>query len=196
MTTHVTPLRGEALRSAIVDVATELFRSQGLRAVSADKVIERVGCSKVSFYRHFTSKDDLVVAYLEGELERVTTLLRNTAGREGAKALRIALYEQLCAPGFRGCVFINAAAEYADAAHPARVLVDRFRAVMTTALAQRFAADGMPDAATLARQVMMLRDGALVSGYLEKQPARVAAEFAAGVDALIVAHGGTSLTHG
>ena len=53
------------MRERIVEAATELFYAQGLRAVSAEKIIAQVGITKVTFYRHFPTKDDLIVAYLE-----------------------------------------------------------------------------------------------------------------------------------
>jgi len=55
------------VRERLVEAASELFYAQGLRAVSADRIIERVGTTKVTFYRHFRTKDDLVVAFLERE---------------------------------------------------------------------------------------------------------------------------------
>ena len=54
-----------SIREKLIDAATELFYAEGLRAVSVDRVIERAGTTKVTFYRHFKSKDDLVVAHLE-----------------------------------------------------------------------------------------------------------------------------------
>src|SRR5580692_184538 len=53
------------MRERIVEAATEQFYAQGLRAVSAEKIIAQVGITKVTFYRHFPAKEDLIVAYLE-----------------------------------------------------------------------------------------------------------------------------------
>lgn len=62
-----TPQPGPAtsMCERIIDAATQFFYAQGLRAVSAEKIIAQVGITKVTFYRHFPSKDDLIVAYLE-----------------------------------------------------------------------------------------------------------------------------------
>ena len=54
-----------SMRERLVEAASELFYSEGLRAVSVDKVIQHAGTTKVTFYRHFKSKDDLIVAHLE-----------------------------------------------------------------------------------------------------------------------------------
>lgn len=53
------------------EAAADLFYAQGIRAVSAEKVISQVGITKVTFYQHFPSKEKLVVAYLEAESCRV-----------------------------------------------------------------------------------------------------------------------------
>src|SRR5689334_6020092 len=59
------PTMTEPVRERLLAAADELFYAYGLRAVSADKIIDRVGTTKVTFYRHIRTKDDLVVAYLE-----------------------------------------------------------------------------------------------------------------------------------
>ena len=160
------------VRERLVEAATELFYAQGLRAVSVDKVIERAGTTKVTFYRHFKSKDELVVEYLEraSALERegigaaiaqgdgdVDAVLRLISGTLGAMA---------CRPGFRGCPFINAAAEYPDADSPVRRVVDAHRHWCRTTYAELAAPLGLPDPAGAADDMMLLRDGAMVAGYL------------------------------
>lgn len=184
-------MRGQA-RQAILRAATAEFTTHGIRAVSADKVIADAGVSKVTFYRHFPTKDDLVVAYLEAELERVQRAVRESgagdASAEGtAGQWSSALAEEICRPGFRGCPFINAAAEYADPQHPVRGVVSRFREWMIGAIATALAAQGVGHAERVARQIMMLRDGALVEGYVSGDPQRVTAELSAGVGALVAA---------
>ena len=57
--------RGDATRARILDAATELIYANGIRSTSADRIIEQAGITKVTFYRHFKTKTDLVVAYLE-----------------------------------------------------------------------------------------------------------------------------------
>ena len=159
------------VRERLIEAASELFYAQGLRAVSADRIIERVGTTKVTFYRHFRTKDDLVVAYLEGraaiEREGVGGAVAH-AGGDAETALRLmseGLGAVACSPGFRGCPFINAAAEYADADHPVRKVVDEHRAWFRSMLQKLTASIGIDDP-TVAEELMMLRDGAMVSGYL------------------------------
>jgi AcrR family transcriptional regulator len=163
--------RGVITRERIVEAAAELFYAQGLRAVSADKIIERAGITKVTFYRHFPSKDDLIVAYLERRAawERDAVLGASAAAHgnvdETIRLVSEGIGRESCTPGFRGCPFINAAAEYADAEHPVRKVVDEHRAWFLSMLEKLTASIGIDDP-TVAEELMMLRDGAMVSGYL------------------------------
>ncbi|MGO2112343.1 MAG: TetR/AcrR family transcriptional regulator, partial [Pseudoclavibacter sp.] len=82
VTTSTGRSRTPSTRERILEAATELFYAHGIRAVSADKIIERVGITKVTFYRHFRAKDDLVVTYLESQAVRERDML--DAARESA----------------------------------------------------------------------------------------------------------------
>jgi AcrR family transcriptional regulator len=158
-------------REKIVDAASELFYAHGLRAVSADRIIERAGITKVTFYRHFPTKDDVIVAYLERRAawEREIILGASASVHGDAdKTIRLVsegIGREACTPGFRGCPFINAAAEYADADHPVRRVVDAHRTWFLSVLTKLTASVGIHDPA-VADELMMLRDGAMVTGYL------------------------------
>ena len=162
-----------SMRARLVDAATELFYAEGLRAVSVDKVIERAGTTKVTFYRHFKSKDDLVVAHLElrAELERegISTAVAHAAGDPGRgfELIAEALGAMACLPGFRGCPFINAAAEYPDPTSAVRRVVDEHRAWCRAAFADMVAPLRLPDPHAVADDLMLIRDGAMVAGYLD-----------------------------
>ena len=166
-------------RERIVEAATELFYAQGLRAVSADKIIEQAGITKVTFYRHFHTKDDLVVAYLERQAERERADVAATLARaEGDADEALRLFSEnvgtaSCAPGFRGCPFINAAAEYADPDHPVRQTVAAHRRWFRGVLEQMVEPLELAEPSSVADQLVLLRDGAMVSGYLG-DPATVA----------------------
>ena len=179
-----------SMRERLIEAASELFYAQGLRAVSVDKVIDRAGTTKVTFYRHFQSKDDLIVAYLESraELERngvdaaiahgdgdVDVTLRLMAEHTGAAA---------CSPGFRGCPFINAAAEYPDRDSAVRKVVDAHRDWWTSAFERLVAPLGLADPAAIADDLMLLRDGIMVAGYLG-DPTKIAASFLRSCQAVI-----------
>jgi AcrR family transcriptional regulator len=166
------------IRERIVEAATALFYAQGLRAVSADKIIAQVGITKVTFYRHFPTKDDLIVAYLErrAKWERDAIAHAQQSADDVPDVFRIiaqAIGAESCSPGFRGCPFINAAAEYADPEHPVRRVVDAHRRWFKQTIQDLLDEISIPDSARVADQLVMLRDGAMVSGYLS-DPSTVA----------------------
>jgi AcrR family transcriptional regulator len=81
----------------------------------------------MTFYRHFPSKEDLVLAYLRREdaaiRQHLQTVARNPDPVDLLRVVGAGIAEELCRPGFRGCAFINAGAEYPDPASPVRQLV-------------------------------------------------------------------------
>ena len=179
---------GASTRARILAAASELFYSRGIRATSADRIIEEVGITKVTFYRHFRTKSDLVVAYLQeqAEAERAWMGEARSSGDPLASlhALAVGIGAASCRPGFRGCAFINAAAEFSDADDPVRVLVDRHRAWMVGEFAAIAADAGAADPDAIGRRLMLLRDGAMVNGYLG-DPERVADSLDAAFAAIV-----------
>jgi AcrR family transcriptional regulator len=170
------------VRERILDAAVELYYADGIRAVSADKLIAAAHVSKVTFYRHFPTKDDLVAAYLavRAEDERAAIAAkRDELADDPAGVLRwyaSVVGVSACTPGFRGCPFINAAAEIADADHPGRAIIREHRAWLTRQVSELLGQLGVDHAASRAEQIMMLRDGAMVSGYLGLAPEQVAGD--------------------
>ena len=161
---------GAATRDRILAAASDLFYGQGIRATSADRIIELVGITKVTFYRHFHSKSDLVVAYLtlQAAAEREWMM---SARHEGdaigsLRALATGIGSASCTPGFRGCPFINAAAEFSDPEDPVRKTVDAHRQWVREQFASIASDAGALDVESVAGQLVILRDGAMVSGYL------------------------------
>jgi AcrR family transcriptional regulator len=167
------------VRERILDAALEQYYAQGIRAVSADKLIAAAHVSKVTFYRHFPTKDDLVAAYLRvrSDEERATVeAVRADLAGDPAGVLRWyaeVIGQIACASGFRGCPFINAAAELPDGDHPGRRVIDEHREWLTAQIAELLVELDVDDAKTKAGQLMMLRDGAMVSGYLGRAPEHV-----------------------
>jgi AcrR family transcriptional regulator len=161
-----TPGRSQA-RDRLLRTASALFYGEGIRAVGVDRVIGEAAVTRATFYRHFPSKDDLVVAYLR----EVDAGVRAAAGAapDGAPRLRALLGEmgeQLCSAGFRGCAFINAAAEYPDPDSPVHRAVAEHRTWLTALFVRELGVAGHPDPEQAAAHLMMLRDGAMVAGYL------------------------------
>jgi AcrR family transcriptional regulator len=112
-------------RSRILAAAYELFASRGIRDVGVDEVIERAGVAKASLYRHFPSKDDLVIAFLEQREERWTlewveaeARRRGTTPEEQLLAIFGLFDEWFHREDFEACSFINVLLEMGPA-HPA-----------------------------------------------------------------------------
>lgn len=170
------------VRDRILDAATELYYAEGIRAVSADRLIAEAHVSKVTFYRHFPTKNDLVTAYLRqrsADEQAAVTAKRAELADDPVGVLTWYAREvgsTACTPGFRGCPFINAAAEIGDADHPGRAVIRGHRAWLTTQVRELLEQLGTADAAARADQIMMLRDGAMVSGYLGHAPEQVTTE--------------------
>ncbi len=168
---RATRLSAEERRRIVLDTATRLFTTHGVHAVGMDRLIAESGLSKMSVYRVFATKDELVGAYLErlareilGHMDRDTE--RAADPRASLHSIIDAIERDLRRPGFRGCPFGNAAAEYDDRDHPARQVARRYRQSLLARLENlaRGANPDDPDHATrVARRLAVLIDGAYLS---------------------------------
>lgn len=174
------------VRTRILDAAALLFYTEGIRAVSADRIIAAAETTKVTFYRHFRTKEELVVAYLQAQSERIRAAASELSQDPctGLLDLAEAMGSETCRPGFRGCPFINAAAEYPDPGSPVRAVVLDHRRWLHAEVSGRLAQLGADNPDSLADQLMMLRDGAMVHGYVA-DPSGVSAALVSGGRALL-----------
>lgn len=152
---------------------------EGIRAVGIDRIIAEAGIAKATFYKHFPSKDELVVAYIE-EQDRLgraaVAALPNQPPREMIAAIMERISKAVVAGGWRGCPFLNAAAEYPNPDSPVRQAIDARRSWYHDSLRDLLAADGDPAPSVTASLLVALSDGLLESAYLddpEKIPALV-----------------------
>jgi AcrR family transcriptional regulator len=180
-------------RTRILAAAARRYYADGIRAASADRLLAQAGVSKATFYRHFPTKDALVVAYLEWqaaqERERLEAQRALHAG-DPAAVLRWyaeAVGHLVCGEGFRGCPFINAAAELSEPSHPGRAVVAAHRAWLVDQAAELLLELGVDRAEAKAGQLMMLRDGAMVAGALGRRPDEVTAQLVAAGRAIMAA---------
>ena len=167
--------RSSAARDRILQAAFALFYARGIRAVGVDLIIAESGVAKATFYKHFPAKDDLVVAYLDKVDAVWTGQLRAAADAAGPDpaAQLVGLFDALGTAcrreGYRGCAFINAAAE----SQPGTAVHDRTVAHKAAVMAwMRGLAEqaGAPDPGSLARSLALLLDGGLASGALDASP--------------------------
>ncbi len=158
-------------RERLVDTATRLFYREGLHTVGVDRLVAEASITRATFYRHFPSKDDLVVAYLDRVdcdlREAVTAAATGAAPAEAVEALVGLIGRTVCSANFRGCHFINASAEYPDPAHSVRQAVERHRRWFRTTVTELARAAGHPDPDYAGQALSILHDGALVCGELD-----------------------------
>lgn len=184
-----TTARTSPARERLLRTASALFYAEGVRAVGVDRVVAEAAVTRATFYRHFPGKEALVVAHLEA----VDAAVRAEAGdvpadpaaaRSWLRGFTATVADQVCRAGFRGCAFINAAAEYPDAGSPVRAAVREHRDWLTGTVARALGSAGHPAPDAAARRWVVLRDGAMVAGYLDA-PERARAALVADVDALL-----------
>lgn len=159
-------------RDRVLDTADRLFFSVGVHAVGVDRIIAEAGVARATLFRHFPTKDHLIAAYLErrAATARATLTALRDAQAEPAQlltAIADVVDDYRRQTGFRGCEFINAAAEFGDPEHPARRLAVEQRRWITDFLAETLAAAGRPDSRETAEAMLMVRTGALVGASLE-----------------------------
>jgi AcrR family transcriptional regulator len=173
------PPEASPARRRLLDTATRLFYERGIHAVGIDRIIADAGVAKATFYNHFPSKDDLVVAYIE-EQDRLgraaVAALPRQHPRKMIAAIMGRISEAVVAGGWRGCPFLNAAAEYPNPDSPVRQAIDARRSWYHDSLRDLLAAAGDRAPSVTASLLVALSDGLLESAYLddpEKVPALV-----------------------
>jgi AcrR family transcriptional regulator len=157
-------------RTRVLETATRLFYAEGVHAVGIDRIIAEAGVAKATFYHHFPAKDELVRAYVEeqSQIQRATAArLPEASPRDMVLAIFDSIGELGRDPGYRGCPFVNAAAEYPDPDHPVRQAIADHRAWFRELLRNLLAADGRPDAEQTADLLVALKDGLLVGADLD-----------------------------
>jgi AcrR family transcriptional regulator len=176
-------------RTRLLGTASRLFYTEGLHSVGIDRIVAEARVTRATLYRHFPSKDDLVVAYLTEADALIRGQVDAAVGRGGApadvvRAVAGSIAAGIRAPGFRGCAFLNAAAEYPDPAHPVHQAVLAHRDWFLRKVTELLAEVGEAPPEPAARHFVMLRDGAMAAGCLT-DPEPVCATFLLGVEGLL-----------
>jgi AcrR family transcriptional regulator len=168
--------------------ASQLFYAEGINSVGIERLVKEGQVTLATFYRHFPSKLDLVVAYLRGAHDHIATRAGEQAGtlqgRDLVRALGDDVSSQIRRAGFRGCAFLNAASEFEDPQNPVRQVVAEHRQWYYQLLRRAFEDAGHELPTNAARHFVMLRDGAMSAAYLDT-PATAVRTFSRGVDGLI-----------
>ncbi|MFI6374092.1 TetR/AcrR family transcriptional regulator [Streptomyces sp. NPDC050546] len=158
-------------KDRLLRTASRLFYAEGIHAVGVERLISEAQVTRATFYRHFPSKDDLVSAYLTATAEGIRNAVGNgRAGkspREAVRAVMAVLGDATLEDGFRGCQFLNAAAEYPDRTHPVRAVIDDQRTWLFEVLRDLSADLDHPDPDHAARVLVLLHDGAFQAAELD-----------------------------
>jgi AcrR family transcriptional regulator len=157
-------------RERLLTAAYELFSREGVQAVGVDAIIERSGVARQTMYRHFRSKQDLVLAFLERReaLWTVGWLQAETAKRATDPGERLlAIFDVFDGwfrtPDFEGCSFINVMLEYPDGRHPLHQACADYLASIRSFLEGLAREAGIDDAEPFARQWHILMKGSIVA---------------------------------
>src|SRR5258706_15401971 len=155
-------------RERILSAARDLFHRHGIRGVGVDTIAETAGTNKMTLYRHFDSKDDLIVAYLRGVAAEANAMWQDIEREHPGdmpaqlKSWLARAAECVTADG-RGCDLANAAVELTEDGHPARRLIEEMKTEQRDRLAVLCSAAGIAQPEVLADTLTLLLEGARVS---------------------------------
>jgi len=155
-------------RERILLAARDLFHRHGIRGTGVETIAEAAGTNKMTLYRHFDSKDDLIVAYLQGVAAEAETIWQDIERRNPNDPLAqlhswLGLAAECLASDDRGCDLANAAVELTEDGHPARRLIEELKVQQRDRLAALCRRAGISQPDVLADALTLLFDGARVS---------------------------------
>jgi AcrR family transcriptional regulator len=153
-------------RDKVFAVAADLFYRKGIHAVGVEEIVKEAGVAKISLYRNFASKDDLVIAYLD---DRRISFLREwdemfdpyrDNPRAQLRAIMTYVAKRTSEEGYRGCPFINFSAEFPDPEHPGRVIARKTMQALRERFLSLAEALRAPEPERLADGLLLLFEGA------------------------------------
>jgi AcrR family transcriptional regulator len=178
----------DATRQHIIDLAGQAFYAEGYQAVGVDALAERTGMSKMTLYRHFPSKDDLIVAVIDkfnaNAGAHYETLM---SGHATPRAKLLAVFgwiaERAQSPLCAGCAFQNSAAEFPERDAPVHQAALANKIATRAAYLEQARALGARDPEQLADQLLLLTDGAWAAARMwgPDNPARSLVAAASGL---------------
>jgi AcrR family transcriptional regulator len=156
-------------RDRILAVAADLFYHHGIKAVGVDSIAEAAGTNKMTLYRHFDSKDELVAEYLRCLAAKAASIWNRLAAEHPGNPraqLRAWLEEMAAHVGSgnqRGCALANAAVEIPEKDHPARRVIEAFKTAQRQRIVELCAAAELAEPEMLADELFLLLEGARVT---------------------------------
>jgi AcrR family transcriptional regulator len=180
-------------REQILDTAAALFYREGFRAVGIDTIIERSGVAKMTLYRHFPSKDDLIAAYLKDSDQKFWAWFNESTSRPAARptsqliALFKALERLVTTPTCYGCPFLNVVVDFPERDYRGHQVALEHKQAVRARLRELAHQAGAHAPEILADQLLLLMDGAFMAVRMFGID-NPAANVAAAAEALIAAH--------
>jgi len=156
-------------RERIFDTASQLFYAKGIRAVGVETIAAEADTTKMSLYRNFPSKDELVAEWLrehDARFWRTWEAMATKYPKDPRKQIHTAfglLAKHVADPGARGCPIANTAVEITEKDHPARKVIEAHKAKLRSRLIQICIRIGVPEPKLLADQLFLLMEGAQVT---------------------------------
>ncbi|WP_457787525.1 TetR/AcrR family transcriptional regulator [Pseudomonas sp. PL-6] len=157
-------------REQLLATALQLFYREGYHGTGIDRILAESGVAKMTLYKHFKSKDELILAALQLQHEqlgaRMQAALAGLAPREAILATFDGLQQLLGEADFCGCLFLHATAEFHDRAHPIHRQAAAHKRVLLEYFRRALQALGATDADALAAQLQFLFEGALSMAHV------------------------------
>jgi AcrR family transcriptional regulator len=164
-------------RDRIMAAASELFYKEGVHTVGIDRIIAESGVAKMSLYNHFKSKDALIAAWLDEQhhgwrawFQEAIARYAAASGESSLLAIFDALREWIEQPNFRGCAFINSAVELSDCQHPGYQITLAHQQAIAAYILSLVQEANLPNPEDLAKQLMILMQGATVVAMMHGCP--------------------------
>ena len=174
-------------REQLLNTAIALFYREGYHATGIDRILAESGVAKMTLYKHFKSKDELIMAALEERHARTLQRFGETLPPP-SRELILALFDRLQVflreDDFSGCAFIHAAAEFHDRDHPIHRQAAEHKGFIEAFMCDQLQRLGAADPGKLARQLQYLMEGVLVMAHMHG-PADQALEAREAADTLL-----------
>jgi AcrR family transcriptional regulator len=189
MTSTLKGQRPSEARDRLLGTASAIFYAKGINSVGVEEIVSEARVTRATFYRHFPSKEDLIVAYLKATDDDVRAQVHaivehQQPAQDTIREIAAWIVGQIKSSDFRGCAFLNAAAEYPDAGSRVQQAVLDHRAWFQQVIQAELERLRGEPAEAGAQFFVLIRDGAMAAGCLANRDA-VCEAFLRGVEAML-----------
>ena len=159
-------------REQLLNTALELFYREGYHSTGIDRILAESGVAKMTLYKHFKSKDELILAALQTQHEQISERMRRAqqrlAPREAILGAFDGVHRWLHEQGFCGCLFLHAAAEFHDRSNPIHLQAAEQKRFVLTYFRTALESLGVDEAEAeaLAAQLQFLVEGAISMAHI------------------------------